>query len=398
LSFSHFVAKTDYLLCNLFKFFTSSVLGEKTMKVRSFLGFTLVELLVVIAIIGVLIALLLPAIQAAREAARRMQCTNNLKQIGIGIHNMHDTLKGLPPACIGGLPRTGSSTTSSTDRATFFVLLYPYIEFSTLASMLQENNTTRGTASGDVDNCYIGIGSYFHKGFWDQLSNEEKKALGSVNIYRCPTRSGSKGFAEQTLPSGYSDATQFVPGPFTDYAVVINWRSNTGGNIWYQFHAHSPKERIEFHDGPLRTALLQNLRDPNRWEIRDDMSRWADGSSNQLVVGEKHIPIPEIGLCGHESTTPSPGYARGHCSYLVTGNQRVPGAFAVAYNAGTGYEIGLSDFLPGYGYNNHFGSLHPGVCNFVMGDGSVHSMAVTTPTSTIVALSNVNDGKTVKFP
>jgi type II secretory pathway pseudopilin PulG len=79
----------------------------------------LVELLVVIAIIGVLIALLLPAVQAAREAARRMQCTNNLKQIGIALHNYHDMQNALPYACASG--------TNDRDRS-WSVAIFPYIE------------------------------------------------------------------------------------------------------------------------------------------------------------------------------------------------------------------------------------------------------------------------------
>src|SRR5687768_7400101 len=84
-------------------------------------GFTLVELLVVIAIIGVLVALLLPAVQAAREAARRAHCTNNLKQIGVAVHNFADARKALPPAYLTGF-----------GHATWLVLIMPYLEESEL--------------------------------------------------------------------------------------------------------------------------------------------------------------------------------------------------------------------------------------------------------------------------
>src|SRR5437762_11394995 len=85
-------------------------------------AFTLVELLVVIAIIGVLVALLLPAVQAAREAARRSSCQNNLRQIGIAFHNFHDANNAFPPLRIAG----------GDGWASCFVLISPYMEQSTL--------------------------------------------------------------------------------------------------------------------------------------------------------------------------------------------------------------------------------------------------------------------------
>lgn len=87
-------------------------------------GFTLVELLVVIAIIGILIALLLPAVQAAREAARRMQCTNNLKQLGVGLHNYHDVFQLFPPS------RVGDGGTVNSGLISFHISMLPFCEQS----------------------------------------------------------------------------------------------------------------------------------------------------------------------------------------------------------------------------------------------------------------------------
>lgn len=108
-------------------------------------GFTLIELLVVIAIIGILIALLLPAVQAAREAARRMACSNKMKQLGIALHNYHDAHGSLPFGCNGMQGYDGG-----TYAAVFGVMIMPYTEMGTIHDELDRSQPLWGAANADV--------------------------------------------------------------------------------------------------------------------------------------------------------------------------------------------------------------------------------------------------------
>ena len=103
-------------------------------------GFTLVELLVVIAIIGILVGLLLPAVQAAREAARRMQCSNNLKQLGLAIHNYESAIKRLPPGGLHIRDGFGADSSSTSWGPNWLVMLLPYIEQGSLHAQYNTNS------------------------------------------------------------------------------------------------------------------------------------------------------------------------------------------------------------------------------------------------------------------
>src|SRR4029078_3587901 len=107
---------------------------KSSLGLRQVAGFTLVELLVVIAIIGILVALLLPAIQAAREAARRRQCMNNMRQVGLALHN-HVSAKGKLPSGGEGTVWTPGAIATGFDVTSTFTQLLPYLEEVTIASL-----------------------------------------------------------------------------------------------------------------------------------------------------------------------------------------------------------------------------------------------------------------------
>ncbi|MDR1964895.1 MAG: DUF1559 domain-containing protein [Planctomycetaceae bacterium] len=381
-------------------------------------GFTLVELLVVIAIIGVLIALLLPAIQAAREAARRIQCSNNFKQQGIGVHNFHDTRNGLPPISIWE------------HRTTFWAFIMPYIEQQGIyTKVCFPNKDTVVWPEWWLGNNSAGT----WQAGWpagDLLNDADRAALGSISIYHCPSRRGSGTAITDTFATTESATPYVEPGPQIDYALVIMYDHgllNTtlvpAGTIvgWWEvapnaISAAQQNRTLDTHVGPFRQALLTSGTSMlYRWEPRDTIAWWQDGTSNQLIIGEKHIPFGRLGKCNNTVNGSVATYSD-DCSYLathLTGWRTASMVRSVVYNynstsgsilTGSGTplplanakdEIDTRDALREYG----FGSYHPGVCQFLFGDGSVKGISVTTPVFPVLAsFSHVSDGNAVVLP
>jgi hypothetical protein len=362
---------------------------------------------VVIAIIGVLIALLLPAVQAAREAARRMQCANHLKQIGIGIHNFHDNKNGLPPCGI------------TMDRAGFWLLIYPYIEQQSLYDMV----------------CDRGFDQSFNANWWGHSTNlngalgtnsdQIRQAFGSVPIYRCPTRRG--GGPLYIKAENYFSCGNSVPGPRSDYAIVHMYdysmrdTTNPPQDRGYVWHEHWNDGNGNFYvpfRGPFRImASAVSGTDAERqraWIPRDTMAWLQDGTSNQLLVGEKHIPQDCLNKCNDEgamvvSTFTDCGYqsvaqhrgtpaGRSFCLYFTSTEAGINTPFPLARPLDFINNGGITGtFRPINSYG--FGSWHPGMCQFVLGDGSVRALSVTTPVNPILfRLAVVNDGQPVSIP
>lgn len=313
-------------------------------------GFTLVELLVVIAIIGILVALLLPAVQAAREAARRMSCTNNLRQTGIACHNYHDTYRTFPPGRLvyDGEDSSGSNTKVVTG---FLAMILPFAEQTNVGEIYDQ-----------------------HWGFDDPANQTAVRT--EIEFLLCPSAPGKRitpiycGW-NQGWSTDMSEISDDLAGAATDYQGIrgLHYPETNGSSTEHVWNSSC---------GILNEAG----------------SRFADitdGSSNTILLFEM-AGKPEHYRLGKRQGTPTNAqfYAHGPWS----GNNGVG-----IYNwSADGSSKGCNTCDKFINIDNQVSpySFHPGIVNIMRADGSTRSINETIETQTFIKLSRKQDGQVIK--
>jgi prepilin-type N-terminal cleavage/methylation domain-containing protein/prepilin-type processing-associated H-X9-DG protein len=311
--------------------------------VRKRRGFTLVELLVVIAIIGILVALLLPAVQSAREAARRMQCSNNLKQIGLGLHNYHDTFKTFPQGNVVRISGTGVPPLRG-DGWTWHARILPFIEQGPLYD--QVSNVV-GT---DIGN---------------QTSAQQTLAgTTKLTFFQCPSHPNpgslnpSKGGYQLSTYNGVCGSVCFNNNQLDD-VTDVGYRGNG------MFFMNSSVRIADVTDGTTNTFLVAEVCDELKGAPNSNRLRGSDRRYNFSENSDRNPPedISEY-LIGMELNDP------------INANHRDASGF----------------------FNNdgeYAGSYHPGGAQFTMGDGSVRFVGETINMTIYQAVGTRDGGEVV---
>jgi prepilin-type processing-associated H-X9-DG protein len=304
-------------------------------------------LLVVIAIIGILIALLLPAVQKVREAANRTRCQNNLKQLAIGMHNFHDQYGVLPYG----------RTKGALDSITWAALILPFIEQGNLWTRFTDPNIN-GTSfpmiqrpEGNANPRFI-VHNLIRSQFVDSGVMQTP-----VPIFYCPSR--KPGRVSEVMVDGNS-RTQ---GICSDYGV--NYGANT--------QSDNNDGVFTFSIGTLVAYKITDIR---------------DGSSNTFLLGEKHVRPDMLGKVSLPGVRTPTTFQSDEDNSIYTS---VP-PFTSGRKADPTRPLALS---PTDAYTGNFGSWHAGVCQFAFADGSVRAIRNGIPGSTLALLAARADGQVI---
>jgi prepilin-type N-terminal cleavage/methylation domain-containing protein/prepilin-type processing-associated H-X9-DG protein len=314
---------------------------------RPRMGFTLIELLVVIAIIGVLIGLLLPAVQKVRDAAARAQCTNNLKQIGIALHSYHDVYNMFPPGYIDG--NTNPASTPDNDVGPgwgWAAFILPFMEQQNLFNQI---NFSQPIGSG----------------------NNATVAQMPLKIYQCPADGYQMNFTV------YPTSVVVAHGNYVGCNGWVECFANAGGNYNPSSDGGAAMDGDVGATGPAGDGMF----------YRNSTTRMAsitDGTSNTIMVGERcasHSPTTWVGavtggrtpawMCTTPWTTPytPPGSAPNNGNGTAYDNADYDEALCLAHGNATHLPCADNPFYD----PDTFWSMHTGPgANFLFADGSVH--------------------------
>jgi prepilin-type N-terminal cleavage/methylation domain-containing protein len=303
-------------------------------------AFTLIELLVVIAIIAILIALLLPAVQQAREAARRTQCKNNMKQMGLALHNYHDTFQMFPYGEMNGIGQSPVAGRKMNQNG--LVMLLPYIEQANLYSTFDFSRSFGK---------YSGVGVTPPAG--DVPINGNLVAKNTkLAAFMCPSDSG--------IPFINDDGIYYGCG-----TSGTSFKSSYGLSV-HTTHYNGPWAAV--FPGTIRTAFGGNS--------NSSMRDFIDGTSNSVLV------VENVFECSSGRISP----------------------WSCVQHAGTGTRLlgGINRWVlvggapkPGTlnNYNTNASSLHTGGCQVLLGDGGVRFVSENTNLLTLQNLAYIADGQ-----